>query len=73
MHRTILHDTVKSQVFNDQFEVPGLEFLPTVNESILTAMTNKAFDLLVTAITNEDYSVNSVAGTIGTSVIKFLP
>ncbi len=73
MHRTILHDTVKSQVFNDQFEVPGLEFLPTVNESILAAMTNKAFDLLVTAITNEDYSVNSVAGTIGTSVIKFLP
>ncbi len=73
MHRTILHDTVNSQVFNDQFEVPGLEFLPTVDESILIAMTNKAFDLLVTAITNEDYSVNSVAGTIGTSVIKCLP
>jgi hypothetical protein len=73
MYRAILYDTIESQIFNDQFEVPGLDFLPAMSAETLRIMTDIAFDTLAKGVANEDIAPNPLIGMMGNSIVGMCP
>jgi hypothetical protein len=71
MHRAILYDTVNSQIFNDQFEIPGLNFLLDTPLETIYQATDKAFNLLATSLANDETDINVILSAMSEGVLVY--
>ena len=67
MHREIIIESVISQVFNDQYERPDLDFIAQMNITVLRRMTDVVFNKFALLVLAEEPNANSVIAAMGTT------
>ncbi len=66
MHREIIIEGVLSQVFNDQYERPDLDFIASMDLGVLTKMTSSVFNKFAMLVLGDEPSGNDVIAAMGT-------
>lgn len=72
MNKELLESVIEAQIFNDSFEVPGLEFLAELETSRLKAMVSAAVVPFVLLSKKDDPDINSILTSMGNAAAKAL-
>jgi hypothetical protein len=72
MNKELLESVIEAQIFNDSFEVPGLEFLAELETSRLKAMVSAAVVPFVLLSKKDEPDINSILTAMGNAAAKAL-